>query len=212
MNSLEYNNSRRDLVIPEYGRNVHKMVDYCMSVPEKEERNKIARAIISVMGQLFPYLRDIDDWNHKLWDHLYIISDFKLDVDSPYPLPEREVVLESKPDRVPYPQKKIKYGHYGRMVEDLIKKTAEYEDGEERTILVTLTANMMKKNYLNWNRNTVDDKLIRQQLKELSDGNIILDDSIELIDTNDVVITAPKQVRYVKKNNKGKKKFTKKRR
>jgi len=216
MEVLEYNNNREDLVISEYGRNIHKMVEYCMTVPEKEERNKIAKAIISVMGQLFPYLRDSDDWTHKLWDHLYIISDFKLDVDSPYPIPDRGELTESKPDRVPYPQKKIKHGHYGRGVEELIRKASEFEEGDEKNVLTILIANLMKKNFLIWNRNNVNDKVIKEQLRSMSNGKLILDESVQLISAKEVVgdkkPTHSKSKNKSKNNNHSKnKKYTKRR-
>ncbi len=214
MEVLEYNNNRKDLVIPEYGRNIHKMVQYCMSVDDKEERNKIAKAIISVMGQLFPYLRDSDDWTHKLWDHLYIISDFKLDVDSPFPVPDKEELVNSKPNIVPYPQQKIKYGHYGRGVEELIKKASEYEDGDEKNVLTLLIANLMKKNFLMWNRDNVEDRVIREQLLSMSNGKLVLDENIQLISTKEVL--GDKKTNHNKgknksKNNSKNKKYSKRR-
>lgn len=183
---MDYNSQRPDLIIPEYGRHIQNMVKYAMSVEDREERNKIAHAIIRVMGQLFPYLRDIDDFNHKLWDHLHIISDFKLDVDSPYPPPEPENLI-SKPNKVPYPQTKIKYGHYGNVLEQLIaevSKTVKEEDREGASMLV---ANLMKKQYLTWNRNTVHDDMIIDQMRDMSDGKLWLDHGTELISTNEVV-------------------------
>lgn len=187
MSALEYNSKRSDLTIPEYGRNIKKMVDYALSIEDREERNTIVHAIISVMGQLFPQLRDIEDFKHKLWDHLHIMSDFKLDVDSPYPKPSIEEV-NSKPDIVPYPQNKIRYGHYGYVLEELIRVASERENPEEKEALTVMAANMMKKNYVNWNRNSVSDALILQQLKELSNGKLSLADDFELVPTNKIVI------------------------
>ncbi|MDP4952821.1 MAG: DUF4290 domain-containing protein, partial [Flavobacteriales bacterium] len=160
---LTYNSARPDLAIPEYGRNIHNMIDYAKSVADREERNKVAQAIISVMGQLFPHLRDIDDYKHKLWDHLHIIANFELDVDSPYPKPEAET-LAQKPERVPYPKGKMKYGHYGSILEELIQKASAYEEGDEKNTLTMMIANLMKRHYLTYNRSSVDDALIKDQL------------------------------------------------
>ena len=127
----DYNTRRPKMVIPEYGRNIQKMIDHAMTVENKEERNKIANAIISVMGQLNPHLRDIADFKHKLWDHLFIISDFKLDVDSPYPLPDREAIAK-KPEKLAYPENNIKFKHYGKTIENLIDQAILIEEKEEK--------------------------------------------------------------------------------
>lgn len=183
---LTYNSTRPDLSIPEYGRNIHNMIDYAKSVADREERNKVAQAIISVMGQLFPHLRDIDDYKHKLWDHLHIIANFELDVDSPYPKPEAET-LAQKPERVPYPKGKMKYGHYGSILEELIQKASAYEEGDEKNTLTMIIANLMKRHYLTYNRSSVDDALIKDQLVELSNGKLKLDADIELVSTTEVL-------------------------
>ena len=209
---MSYNSSRSDLAIPEYGRNVQMMIDYAKGVGEKEERNKVAHAIISVMGQLFPYLRDIEDYNHKLWDHLHIMANYELDVDSPYPVPSKEA-LDEKPPRVPYPQSKVRYGHYGKILDGMIKKAAAYDEGEEKNTLALIIANLMKKHYLTWNRNSVSDDLIKDQLSQLSDGKVNLALDVELIGTQEILKSIPKQTtsnsgRSFKKgsNNKKKKK------
>ncbi|NQX91282.1 MAG: DUF4290 domain-containing protein [Flavobacteriales bacterium] len=205
---LSYNSSRQDLAIPEYGRNIHKMIDFAKSVEDKEERNKVAHAIINVMGQLFPYLRDIEDYNHKLWDHLHIMADYQLDVDSPYPIPSKEE-LNEKPERVAYPQSKVKYGHYGKILEDLIQKASAYEEGEEKNTLSLIIANLMKKHYLTWNRSSVEDALIKNQLNQMSGGKISLAEDVELISTQEVLKSIkPQHNRSNKKgsNNKKKKK------
>ncbi len=174
---MEYNTSLPKMIIPEYGRNIQKMIDFAITVGEKEERNKVARAIIDVMGQLNPHLRDVTDFKHKLWDHLFIISDFKLDVDSPYPKPTPET-FQTKPELLKYPSNDIRYKHYGKTVENLIAKAKEYPEGEERNELVSQIANLMKRSYLNWNRDSVNDEVIIKQLTELSKGNIKADASI----------------------------------
>ena len=174
-----YNSNRPDLIIPEYGRNIQKMVEYAATIEDREERNKCAKAILSVMGQLFPYLRDIEDFNHKLWDHLYIMSNFKLDVDSSYPIPNPEE-LDAPPARMSYPKGDVRFGHYGRYVEKMIEKCLAMEDGDERKAFSLAIANLMKQNSLNWNRNTVTDDVILKDLALLSGGKIRIEGAIEL--------------------------------
>ncbi|MEI6489593.1 MAG: DUF4290 domain-containing protein [Bacteroidota bacterium] len=176
MENMEYNTSLDHLVIPEYGRNIQKMIDYAMTVNDRNERNKIAHSIIDVMGQLNPHLRDIIDFKHKLWDHLFIISKFKLDVDSPYPLPTA-ATFKTKPERIKIPgTKRIRYKHYGRITEDLIQKATEYPEGEEKYFLAEIVGNLMKRSYLFWNRDTVSDNVIIDQLEELSNNELKLKD------------------------------------
>ncbi len=194
---LEYNSVREHLVMPEYGRNVQRMIEYCMTVTDREQRNKVAQSIISVMGQLNPHLRDVEDFKHKLWTHLFLISGFQLDVDSPYPKPSPEVFLE-KPARLTYPRKNIKFGHYGKTVELLIAKAKDYGEGEEKKALVMMIANLMKRSYLAWNRDSVTDEVILEHLEMLSDGAIKLRD-VTLFgpNTNENV---PRQNTFKKKN------------
>ena len=144
---LEYNSERPLMIIPEYGRHIQKLVDHCLALETKEERDKMAKAIVDVMGNLQPHLRDVPDFKHKLWDHLFIMSNFQLDVDSPYPMPEREKLAE-KPARMPYPTGTIKFGHFGKTVEKLIAIACEMEEGDERLALTKTIANMMKKFHL----------------------------------------------------------------
>lgn len=183
-----YNSQRPHLTIPEYGRNIQKMVEYALTLSDREQRNKCVRAILSVMGQLFPHLRDIEDFNHKLWDHLHIMSNFKLDVDSPYPVPKVEDLV-SPPQRIAYPQSEIKIGHYGKSVEKFIDKCIALEDGPERQAFALSIANLMKYNALNWNRATVTDDVIMKDLTLLSKGKIRLDGVTEL---NRVVVPVNK--------------------
>jgi hypothetical protein len=182
---LPYNSERSDLAIPEYGRNIHQMVSFALSIADREERNKVVRAIISVMGQLFPHLRDIEDYNHKLWDHLHIMSDFKLDVDSPYPIPERET-LQARPDRVSYPGGNIRYGHYGKIVQEMINKCSAMEEGEEKVAFTMAIGNLMKRHYITYNRSSVEDALIANQLKELSANKLSLPEGAELVSVNEI--------------------------
>lgn len=203
MIDLEYNSTRPDLSLPEYGRNVQKMINFCMTVEDKEERNKVAQAIIKVMGQLNPHLRDVDDYAHKLWDHIYIMSDFKLDVESPYPIPKKETFQE-KPKSIPYPSGKPKYGHYGKAVQGLIKKASEIEDLEERKYLVNLIANLMKRFYLTWNRDSVRDEVILGHIEELSDGKLkISEEDVTLTSTSEILSQNKKVVRKSSKGSKG---------
>ena len=179
MDNMEYNTQLEKLIIPEYGRNIQNMIDYCVGLKDKDERNLCAKAIIQVMGQLNPHLRDIADFNHKLWDHLFIISKFKLDVDSPYPRPNAETFI-TKPERLKYPSGKIRYKHYGKTIEEIIKKAKEMPEGPERAELTRQIANHLKKSYLNWNKDSITDDVIFKNLKELSEGELKMDESIAL--------------------------------
>ena len=175
---LEYNSERSKLIIPEYGRHLQKMVEHAVAIEDEAERNKVAKSIIAVMGNMNPHLRDVPDFQHKLWDQLFIISDFKLDVDSPFPKPSREA-LEEHPEPMPYPQNFPKYRFYGNNIKRMIDEAVTWESGELRDALEYAIANHMKKSYLNWNRETVDDDVIFNHLKELSDGKINLKNSEE---------------------------------
>ncbi len=186
MNGFIYNTALESITIREYGRNVQSMVAHTCSLPTKEERNLAAKTIIDIMGNLNPQLRDTPDYKHKLWDHLFIMSDFKLDVDSPYPIPDR-TILESKPDRVVYPFKKIKYKHYGRNIEKLIEKCVTTTDETQREEFKQVLAHQMKKFYLSWNRDSVADEIIAKQMIELSNGKLILEDTFKFLHTHDIL-------------------------
>jgi len=170
---LEYNSLREHLIIPEYGRHLQKLVNRCITLETKEERNKMANAIIEVMGNLQPHLRDVPDFKHKLWDQLFIMSDFKLDADSPYPQPSKEE-LSAKPQVLGYPKSASKYKFYGNNIQIMIDTALTWEEGELKDALIFTIANHMKKCYLNWNKDTVEDVVIFKHLKELSDGKINL--------------------------------------
>jgi hypothetical protein len=186
IDSLEYNTARSKMLIPEYGRNVQKMVDHAVSLEDREERNKVAQAIIKVMGELKPELRDVEEYKPKLWTHLFIMSNFELDVDSPYPMPDKEVLAE-KPNRVAYPQTRIKIGHYGKNVELLIAKAEEMKDPEEREALIKTIACMMKQFYLTFNSTSIEDDMIIDHLAKLSDGKIQLNDVSFLPSTGSIL-------------------------
>lgn len=174
------------LIIPEYGRNIQKLIEYACTLKSKEERNNVANAIIAIMGRLNPMLRDITDFRHKLWDHLFIISNFKLDVDSPYPVPSKEI-LTTKPERVKYPAAKMKFKHYGKAVERLIEKASEMKNGDEKNAFIEAIANLMKKSYLVWNRDTVSDTVILQELEDLSKGKLKVPENFRLTSTYDIL-------------------------
>lgn len=171
--ALEYNSERDDLNLPEYGRHIQKLVDHCRDLESKEERNKMARAIIDVMGNLSPHLRDVADLQHKLWDQLFIIADFDLDVDSPYPV-HTEEELFATPEKMDYPQKRPKYRFYGNNIQRMIDTARSWEKGEKREALTFIIANHMKKCFLNWNKDSVKDEVIFSHLYELSEGEINL--------------------------------------
>ncbi len=171
--NFDYNSTRSHLILAEYGRNVQNMVDYICTISDREERNRLAQVVIDMMGVLNPHLRDVSDFKHKLWDHLYIISDFKIDVDSPYPIPERGQIRQ-KPETLAYPQKRIRYKHYGRTVEDMISKAIAQPEPEYTERMALSIANFMKMAYLSWNKDSVSDEHIIQDLKELSKGALTL--------------------------------------
>ncbi len=207
IDNLEYNTEREHLIIPEYGRHIQKMINYAKTQETKEERNKVAKAIIDVMGNLQPHLRDVADFQHKLWDQLFIMSNFELDVDSPYGKPEEEV-LASRPDALEYPQNFPKYRFYGNNIKTMIDVAITWEKGDMREALEFTIANHMKKCYLNWNKDTVEDQAIFNHLFELSNGEINLKGSKEdLSDASSLLRSNKKQSNsHHKKNSNHKKK------
>lgn len=173
--NLEYNSERSRLIIPEYGRHLQKLITQAVEIEDKEERNKAARYIIDVMGTLNPHLRDVPDFKSKLWDQIFIMSDFKLDVDCPYPIITQEV-LNARPERLDYPQNFPKYRFYGNNVKRMIEVACSWEASELKELLILTIANTMKKAYLTWNKDTVKDEAIFEHLYELSNGKIDLRD------------------------------------
>ena len=182
---MEYNTSREKMIIPEYGRHIQKLINHAVTIEDDMKRNEMVLAIVDVMGQLNPHLRDVSDFTHKLWDHVHIMSDFKLKVNSPYPIPKKEQ-FEEKPRIMSYPENNIRFKHYGRGVEKLIEKAVEMKEGEEKQALVESIANLMKKHYLSWSRKTVDDKQILSDLKRVSRGKLELPEGTELIEVKDI--------------------------
>ncbi len=183
---MQYNTERNQLALPEYGRSIHQMVDHAIAIEDKEERNKAAKTIIKLMGQMNPHLRDVPDFTHKLWDHLHIMSDYQIDVDSPYPKPDREA-KERKPDPLAYPQADSRYRYYGRALENMVQKAIEHPDGELKDLLVGMLLNLMKRFYLVWNRDSVDDELILKHLEVLSDGKLKAPEGFEMTDTQKIL-------------------------
>lgn len=194
--NLQYNNERSQLAIPEYGRHIHKMIQQVMAEDDKEQRNKQAQAIIGIMGNLNPHLRDVADFQHKLWDQLFIMSEFKLDVDAPFPKPSAEV-LAAPPTPLAYPQSYPKYRFYGNNIKGMIDVIVNWEEGELKEALVYVIANHMKKCFLNWNKDTVEDRVIFDHLAELSDGKIILSDKDEVLTESENLIRMSNK-RFVK--------------
>jgi hypothetical protein len=178
---MDYNTQLNKLALPEYGRHIQRMVEHLRSITDREKRNEQAKAVIGVMGNLFPYLRDINDFKHKLWDHLFIIADFDLDIDSPYPKPS-PVTFEEKPREVPYTSPdSIKMKHYGRSIQDMAQHVANMTDDEKRKPAVVSLATHMKKAYLSWNKDMVSDEVIYKDIEILSGGKIKLSvDSLRL--------------------------------
>lgn len=189
---MEYNTTREKLIIPEYGRNVQKLIEYALTIEDKEKRNNMAHLIVHIMAQMNPQVRENGDYRRKLWDHMFFISEFKLDVDSPYPKPSPDILTE-KPEPLEYKENEIKFRHYGKNVEKIITAAIEFKEGEEKDALIKTIANHLKKSYLNWNRESVNDELINQHLKILSDGKLSLKEDVQLNSTSEILAKTKKK-------------------
>lgn len=207
---MEYNTTRNKLLLPEYGRNVQNMITHAMEIEDRAERNRAAQAIIEVMGQLNPHLRDVDDYRHKLWTHMFVMSDFQLDVDSPYDIPKPED-LTSKPDRVEYPKRKMRFGHYGKYTQNILENSKDISDEKEKKYLTRTMANFMKKQFLVYNNDAVENNVIANQLKELSKNELEVENPNELLTTNSILKAYGIQANQNRNNSKkqSKKKFKK---
>lgn len=183
---LLYNTERGQIIISEYGRNMQEMIRHLMEIEDRQKRTEAANAIIAVMAQMNPQVKQSDDYIHKLWDHLYIISDYQLDVDSPFPAPQ-PMNESSKPHHVDYQNHDIKYGHYGYYMAKMIELASETEDEEMRQALAHSIANQMKRNFLEWSGNQVNDQQIIDDLKAMSNGRLVLTDDTMLNGTNDIL-------------------------
>ena len=184
--TYDYNTQRKRMALPEYGRNVQKMVDHIKTIEDREERNRAARTIIQIMGNLNPHLRDEGDFKHKLWDHLALIADFELDIDPPYP-PLEPTSLNEKPNQIPYRQEDIRYLHYGRIIEMMIDAASKMKDGDEKEYLTTLIVNQMKKAYVTWNRNQVADEVIIGDMIMLSGGKLKMTEGVKILEIKDLL-------------------------
>jgi uncharacterized protein DUF4290 len=169
--NMEYNTTRNHLTMREYGRHIQKMVEYVLTLEDKEKRQKNAMALIELMGFLNPHLKNVEDFRHKLWDHLFLISDFKLDVDSPYPIPTREK-LKAKPEPLPYPKRYPRYNHLGKNIEIVIDKALEEENPEKRQGFANAIAYYMKLTYSNWHKELVHDDNIQSELQTITEGQL----------------------------------------
>jgi hypothetical protein len=184
---MEYPTLEGKLIMPEYGRNIQQMVAHALTIEDREERTRCVQTIINIMGNMFPYLRDVNDFKHKLWDHVAIMSDFKLDIDFPYEILQEEN-LYTRPETIPYKKSRIRYMHYGRTLEEMIEIISKYPEGEDKNELIRLVANQMKKCFLTWNKEVVDDKKIFDDLRELSHGHIdVSPDFLRLVESRDVL-------------------------
>ena len=170
---MEYNTQRKKMELPEYGRSVQNMVDHALTIEDRAERQRCANTIINIMGGMFPHLRDVPDFKHKLWDHLAIMADFKLDIDYPFEIVKKEDLVV-KPEQLEYPNGAFRYRHYGRFLEGMVKKAIEIEDEEEKKQLINLLAIQMKKDLNNWNKEGIEDQKIVDDLREYSNGAIDL--------------------------------------
>jgi hypothetical protein len=207
--NYDYNTQRKRMALPEYGRNVQKMVDHIKTIEDRDERNRAAKTIIQIMGNLNTHIRDVGDFKHKLWDHLALIASFELDIDSPYPVPEPSKFVE-KPKQVPYRQGEIRYLHYGRIVELMINAASEMPDGEEKEYFTNLIVNQMKKSYITWNRGQVADEVIIGDLKILSKGRLKITDGVKILEVKELIPTVKRKPQGKSHNKQQNKPFIKK--
>ncbi len=169
-----YNTQQKRLPMPEYGRGIQNMVDHALTIEDRAERQRCANTIVNIMGSMFPHLRDIPDFKHKLWDHLAVMADYKLDIDYPYEITPAAAV-HSRPKPLAYPMKRIRYRHYGYMLETLLKKLKDMPEGEERDALTSMVANQMKRCLYNWNKDAMDEEKVAADLSEYTEGKVQLD-------------------------------------
>ncbi|MCS6819171.1 MAG: DUF4290 domain-containing protein [Chitinophagales bacterium] len=171
---MTYNTSREPIVIREYGRYVHRIIARALTIEDREQRTRFAHEIVELMAQLNPQIRNIEDYRHKLWDHLFMMSNYQLDVDAPYPIRPKEEIYK-RPEPLPYPKNKIRFKHYGKLVERLVEKAKETEDPEKKEAFAHIIGNYMKLVYQNWNKESANDEVIKDDLRLLSDGQLSLD-------------------------------------
>lgn len=179
---MEYNTSRELMAIKEYGRGVHDMVKFLLTIEDRDVRQRNAEAVIEVMAILSPQMKAIEDYKHKLWDHLFLISDYQLDVDSPYPIPVKEMKL-SRPEPLPYPKTKIRWNHFGKKFEELFVRAMDEQDEEKKQGFITILALYMKIAYNNWHKENIHDDMIKDELAQMSKGKLIYDPNVKFTDT-----------------------------
>lgn len=197
---MEYNTQKTKLILPEYGRLIHQMVEATKQIQDKEERNLAAQTIIRTMMNLHPYLKNKPDAQNYLWEHLFIMADFELDVDAPIPVPDKEKIAE-KPRKLPYPQQNYPHRYYGQNIQKMIVYASELPDSEEKLVLIRLIANHMKKLYVIWNKDEVTDEVIKQHLFEISQGKLNLESDESLMDTQRFTVSSKPKKKFKKKNN-----------
>lgn len=202
---MQYNTKMNRLPMPEYGRSVQNMVDHALTIEDRAERQRCANTIIKIMGNMYPLMRDLPDFKQKLWDHLAIMSDFKLDIDYPCEVVQAET-LQVRPERIPYPTGRIRYRHYGRILEQLIKQAMEYPEGEEKKELLHLIAIQMRKDFVAWNKDAVEVDKIIDDVLEYSDGKIRLTASDLEFNSLDLKLTETKRPVNVQQKRRAKKK------
>lgn len=195
---MQYNTKKNTLIMPEYGRHVHNMISHAVSLKDKKTQQKCVESIISFMGQLNPHLRDVKAYTHKLWDHLHIMSNFQLNVESPYPKPEEKKLYE-KPPKMNYPSSDIRFSYYGNTITSMIKKAIKMKD-DQKEILTGMIANQMKKSYILFNKSSVDNNVIKQHLHQLSNGELKLSEDFVFIRSASVRQTSSKKHNAKKKN------------
>ena len=199
---MEYNTLQKKIILPEYGRHVHQMVQHATQIKDRGQRNLAAHTIIGVMGTLMPHLRESPDFKHKLWDHLHIMSDFKLDIDAPYPPPSPSEMVE-KPNIVPYPQSHIRQKHYGKIIVEMIREAGKMNDSPARDSLIQLLALQMRKSYTAWNRSEINNEQIVQDIWDISDGKILLNpELVQFVETVKMPPQAPQGHQGYGKNKK----------
>ncbi|MDD2635601.1 MAG: DUF4290 domain-containing protein [Bacteroidales bacterium] len=185
---MDYNTQRKQLPLPEYGRTIQQMVDYCCTIEDGEERSKAAHTVIAIMGNMNPHLRDVADFKHKLWDHLAIMSDFKLNIEWPYPLPNLELLSE-KPEKLPYSENNFKYVHYGKFTEQILAKIHEIDDPDEKDALISVMANHMKRSYMVWKKEHISDEIIFRELIKLTKGEYEIPSDLKLGDFKEALVS-----------------------
>ncbi|MDR1680403.1 MAG: DUF4290 domain-containing protein [Prevotellaceae bacterium] len=207
--NFDYNTQRRKLRLPEYGRHIQKMIQYVKTIEDREERNRQMMAVIAVMGNLNPHLRDIVDFRHKLWDHAYLIADFDIDIDSPYPTPAPET-FDEKPQSIPYPRSPLLVMHYGRHMENILNTLADRPESDEKQAMIIAAAQYMKKQYVLWNKDTVTDEIIFRDIERLSNGRITVNPALKLPNVQAEPVRPHSQNNNMKNKNSGRNKIFKK--